>query len=116
MRNTLAIIYTVKKDSLALAVVAHAFNSSTQEAEAGRPLSSRIAREVILRNPVSKKERKKDKEKREKKKSRKGSIKKKEKTDFVIHPDYRFEEEDHLIMMGNNDDVFEILKRMDEKR
>lgn len=43
-------------------------------------------------------------------------IKKKEKTDFVIHPDYRFEEEDHLIMMGNNDDVFEILKRMDEKR
>jgi hypothetical protein len=57
----------------------HTFNSSTQEAEAGRPLSSRIAREVILRNPVSKKERKKDKEKREKKKSRKGSIKKKEK-------------------------------------
>lgn len=43
-------------------------------------------------------------------------IKKGEKTDFVVHPDYCFEEEDHLIVMGNNEDVFKVLKRMDEKK
>jgi len=42
-------------------------------------------------------------------------VKKGERTDFVIHPDYCFEEGDHLIVMGNNDDVFRVLKRMDEK-
>ena len=43
-------------------------------------------------------------------------VKKGEHTDFVIHPDYCFEKEDHLIVMGNNDDVFRVLKRMDEKK
>lgn len=43
-------------------------------------------------------------------------IKKGERTDFVVHPDYCFEKEDHLIVMGNNDDVFRVLKRMDEKK
>ncbi len=43
-------------------------------------------------------------------------IKKGEFTDFVIHPDYRFADGDHLIVMGNNDDVFRVLKRLDEKK
>ncbi len=43
-------------------------------------------------------------------------VKKGEHTDFVIHPDYSFEADDHLIVMGNNDDVFRVLKRMDEKK
>lgn len=43
-------------------------------------------------------------------------VKKGLQTNFVVHPDYRFEENDHLIVMGNNDDVFKVLKRMDEKK
>ena len=39
-------------------MVAHAFNPSTREAEAGRFLSSRTAR-AIQRNPVSKKQNRK---------------------------------------------------------
>jgi hypothetical protein len=42
-------------------VVAHAFNPSTWEAEAGRFLSSRTAR-AIQRNPVLKRKKKKKKE------------------------------------------------------
>jgi hypothetical protein len=42
-----------KKETLGRAVVAHAFNPSTREAEAGRLLSSRTAR-AIQRNSVSK--------------------------------------------------------------
>lgn len=43
-------------------------------------------------------------------------VKKGEQTNFVVHPDYRFEADDHLIVMGNNDDVFKVLKRMDERK
>jgi trk system potassium uptake protein TrkA len=43
-------------------------------------------------------------------------IKQGERTNFVIHPDYHFEQEDHLIVMGNNDDVFQVLKRMDTEK
>jgi hypothetical protein len=49
------------------AVVVHAFNSSTQEAEAGRFLSSRPAwstAKSIQRNPVSKNQKKKKKKKK----------------------------------------------------
>jgi hypothetical protein len=44
---------TVQEYSPELGVVAHAFNPSTQEAEAGGFLSSRTAR-ATQRNPVSK--------------------------------------------------------------
>jgi hypothetical protein len=47
-------------------VVAHAFNPSTQEAEAGGFLSSRTIR-AIQRNPVSKNQKKKKEKEKEKK-------------------------------------------------
>jgi hypothetical protein len=50
-------MWTFKTLILNRAMVAHAFNSSTWEAEAGRFLSSRTAR-AIQRNPVLKKNKK----------------------------------------------------------
>lgn len=43
-------------------------------------------------------------------------VKKGESTSFVLPPDYCFNEEDHLLVMGNNEDVFKVLERLDEKR
>jgi hypothetical protein len=56
-------------------VVAHAFNPSTREAEAGGFLSSRTAR-AIQRNPVSKKQ--KNKKQKTKKKTKQNKTKTKE--------------------------------------
>jgi hypothetical protein len=64
----------IKKNEISWAVVAHTFNSSTWEAEAGRFLSSRPAwstARATQRNPVStKKKKKKKKNQRKKKKER----------------------------------------------
>jgi hypothetical protein len=56
-------------------VVAHAFNPSTWEAEAGRFLSLRPAR-ATQRNPVSKKKKKEKKKKEKKRKEKKRKEKK----------------------------------------
>jgi hypothetical protein len=68
--NIFALVYFDKKNKynlLSQAVVAHAFNPSTWEAEAGGFLSSRPAR-VIQRNPVSKNNNNNNKKKKQIKK------------------------------------------------
>jgi hypothetical protein len=67
------------KKWLSQAVVAHAFNPSTWEAEAGGFLSSRTAR-AIQRNPVSKNKKKnKTKQKKPNKQTKKRKKERKEK-------------------------------------
>jgi hypothetical protein len=58
-----------KRDKSGPGVVAHTFDPSTWEAEAGRFLSSRIAR-ATQRNPVSKKTKTKTKKQQRKKEKR----------------------------------------------
>jgi hypothetical protein len=62
-----ALTYIKKKKIMEPGMVAHAFNPSTWEAEAGGFLSSRPAR-ATQRNPVSKKKKKKKTQQQQKKK------------------------------------------------
>ena len=62
-------------------MVAHAFNPSTWEAEAGRFLSSRIAR-ATQRNHVSKKQKKQKQKQNPKIKTKQNKTKQK----FLAHP------------------------------
>jgi hypothetical protein len=73
-------IQTIENPVLKPGVVAHAFNPSTREAEAGRFLSSRPAlvykvnsrtSRAIQRNPVLKNQKEKKKKKKEKKERKK---------------------------------------------
>jgi hypothetical protein len=57
----------IKEVDVSWAVVAHAFNPSTREAEAGGFLSSRTAR-ATQRNPISKKQKNKQTKKTKNKK------------------------------------------------
>ncbi len=43
-------------------------------------------------------------------------IKNGERTDFSVHPDSGFQEGDHAFVMGNQEDVFKLLRRIDGKR
>jgi hypothetical protein len=87
------LIHSIVKNSFLPGVVAHIFNPSTWEEEAGRFLSwrivvyrvnSRTAR-AIQRNPVSKQTNKQKTHKAKKKKTKQNKTKKKKKQQKTIH-------------------------------